>query len=348
MKFRARNTDQAVVIATDRPLAGKPRGVVLACALLLSACASRAPYQVEELLRQALRAAETHHEFDHDPEAAVLLEAIHAVDPAFPGARELEEDLAADAREGLERSLLGMNRRARPPVERSPSARALLWLPDRLLDLLDIVTLGVHLGPGAFADVHVTRALQTVGGFHSTGGLGLHDFRSLGMKSQAEAGLAAIFVGTHAYGGSLLGTSGSHAATAESIGLHRPMAPLYQELRDYWAVGASATAGICGFEVDLHPLQLADLFAGFAGLDFLNDDLAHTRGLRLDSVESKLLAELWRVESSPKALAAYREAREAGLLSSGVPLAPAPEPSPPGRKGAPRDSAPPASPDPGE
>jgi hypothetical protein len=347
VKFQARNTDQAVVITTDRSLARKLRGIVLSCALLLSACASRAPYQVEELLRQALRAAETHHEFDQDPEAAVLLEAIHAVDPTFPGALELDEDLAAGARDGLERSLLGMNRRVRPPVERSPWVRALLWLPDRMLDLLDIVTVGVHLGPGAFADVHVTRALQTAGGMHTTGGVGLHDFRSLGMKSQAEVGLAAVFVGTHAYGGSLLGTSGSHAATAESIGLHRPMAPLYQELRDYWAVGASLTAGILGFEADLHPLQVADFLAGFAGVDFLNDDLARTRHLRLDSVEAKLLAELWSVQSSTKVLAAYREAREARLLSSGVPLAPLPDPARPGPTRAPEGSPAPAKLGPG-
>ena len=281
--------------------------VAVLCALLLPACASqRTPDQIEELLHQAMRAAEAHHEFDQDPEASVLLEAIRLVHPGFPEAGELETELEQGADWQLERSPLGMNRKRRPHVDREPLTRALLWLPDRVLDLLDVVTVGVHLGTGAFADAHVTRAVQVVGGFRTTGGIGLHDFRSLGLKSQAEAGLTVIAVGTHAYGGALVGTSGTHSSTDEAIGVHSPMAPLYQELRDYWAIGANATAGILGVEVDFHPIQLADFFAGFVGLDLLNDDLAYTRGLRLDSVESRLLAELWDVRRSED-LTAYFE-----------------------------------------
>lgn len=296
-------------------------------ALLLAACASpRPPDQVDELLRQSLRAAEAHYEFDRLPEAAVLLEAILAVDADYPGARELESDLGFEALEGLERSLLGMNRRIRPPVTRPGWCRALLWLPDRLLDLLDVVTFGVHLGPGAFADAHVTRGFQFLGGFHSTGGLGLHDYRSLGLKTQAEAGLTVVAFGSHAYGGALVGTTGTHAATDASAGLHRPMAPLYQGFRDYWALGVNATAAIVGVDVDFHPLQLADFVAGFAAVDFLNDDLAHTRGLELDAVESELIAELWGAWSSEATLEAYREARDAGTLPSGRRPEPVPEP----------------------
>jgi hypothetical protein len=207
----------------------------------------------------------------------------------------------------MQRSVLGMNRKFRPQVERSLHTRALLWLPDRLLDLLDVVTVGVHLGPGAFADAHVTRGLQVAAGFRTTGGLGVHDHRSIGMKSQAEAGLTVIAVGAHSYGGALMGTSGTRGSADSSKGIHRPTAPLYQQLRDYWAVGASATAGILGLEIDFHPLQLADFFAGIVAFDFLNDDLAHTRGLKLDAVEEKVLADLWRVRSSKATLAAYLE-----------------------------------------
>lgn len=303
--------------------------------LLLTACATRTPDQVEDLLFQALRAAETHHEFDLDPEAAVLLDAIYAIDESFPGALDLEEDLDPAARLGMEPSLLGMNRRLRPAVERSPRTRALLWLPDRLLDLLDIVTVGFHLGPGAFADVHLTRGFQLNAGLHSTAGIGLHDFRSVGMKSEAEAGLNVIAFGAHTYGGALVGTTGTYASTGNTHGLHRPMAPLYQELRDYWAIGANATGGILGAEVEFHPLQLVDFFAGFATVDLLRDDLALTRGLKLDKVESRLLAELWRVRSAPKVVAAYLDAKYAGMLSQGMP-----EPVAEDDPGASRGSAP--------
>jgi hypothetical protein len=272
----------------------------------------RRPDQVEDLLAQAYRAAENHHEFDLDPEAAVLLAAIAAVDEGYPGLRDLEEDLQPAAGAGLRLGLLGMNRKLRPEVVRRPWVRALLWLPDRVLDLLDVVTVGIHLGPGAFADAHVTRALQVSGGARTTGGLGLHEHRSLGMKSQAEAGLTLVAVGAQSYAGAVVGTSGAHGAADSSRGVHDPAAPLYRQLRDYWAIGASATALFLGFEVDLHPVQLADFAAGIVGLDFLNDDLAHTRGLKLDTVEHELLTEIWRVRRSRRTLAAYLESRPGG------------------------------------
>lgn len=284
--------------------------LVILCCLALSACAfNRHPDQVEDLLAQALRAAEKHREFEMDGEAALLIGAISAIDTDYPGLRDLTDDLDPAARVGMTRSLLGMNRKFRPQVERSVGARALLWLPDRLLDLVDVVTVGIHLGPGAFADAHVTRAFQVSAGFRTTGGLGLHDHRSLGMKSQAEAGLNVIAVGAQSYAGALMGTTGTRGSSDSSKGLNRPSAPVYQQLRDYWAVGASGTAGILGVEVDLHPLQLADFFAGIVGFDFLNDDLARTRGLKLDAVENKLLIDLWKVRSSKSTLAAYLDAK---------------------------------------
>jgi hypothetical protein len=49
--------------------------------------------------------------------------------------------------------------------------------------------------------------------------------------------------------------------------------------------------------------------AGIVGFDFLNDDLARTRGLKLDAVENKLLIDLWKVRSSKATLAAYLDAK---------------------------------------
>jgi hypothetical protein len=299
---------------------GSRRGRLIAvlCCLAVGACASqRRPDQVEDLLSQAYRSAEAHHEFDLDPEAAVLLDAITAVDEGYPGLRELDEDLDPAAREGMNLGLLGMNRKLRPQLERTQWTRALLWLPDRLLDLLDVATVGIHLGPGAFADAHLTRALQVSAGFRTTGGVGLHDHRSLGLKSQAEAGLTLVAAGAQTYGGAVMGTTGTHGVADSSRGLHRPTALLYRRLRDYWAIGASATAAFIGVEVDLHPVQLADFFAGIVGIDFLNDDLAHTRSLKLDSVESELLTEIWKVRRSKRTLAAYLESRRSRALSDG-------------------------------
>ena len=295
------------------------------CSLLLGACAhGRPPDRIEDLLSQAFQAAENHHEFDLDAEAAALLGAIAQVDPDFPGVQELSEDLDPDARAGMQRSLLGMNRKLRPSVQRPLWARLLLFLPDRVLDLLDVVTFDVHFGLGAFADVHATRAIQASAGARTTGGLGLHDHRSLGMKSQAEAGVSAILLGAQSYSGGLVGTSGALGAAGSSVGLHEPTDPLYQSFRDYWGVGASVTAAILGAEIEFHPIQLADFLAGWFWIDFLRDDFAHTRALKLDYVEQRMVVELWQLQDSQELLQAYAAAKEQGALSHSSPQAPPP------------------------
>ncbi len=290
------------------------------CSLLLGACAhGRPPDRIEDLLSQAFQAAENHHEFDLDPEAAALLGAIAQVDPDFPGVQELGEDLDPAARAGMQRSLLGMNRKLRPSIQRPIWAQLLLFLPDRLLDLLDVVTFDVHFGLGAFADVHVTRAIQASAGARATGGLGLHDHRSLGMKSLAEAGVSVLVLGAQSYSGGLVGSSGARGAAGSSAGLHEPTDPLYQSFLDYWAVGASVTAAIFGADIEFHPIQLADFVAGWFWIDFLRDDFARTRALKLDHVEQRMVVELWQLQDSPELIAAYAAAKEEGALSHSSP-----------------------------
>lgn len=301
--------------------------LVAICSLLVSACAHRPADRIEDLLANALRAAENHHEFDLDPEAAVLLHAMRGVDPDFPGTAELYGDLDLDAIVGLDRGLLGMNRKLRPDIEREVWQQVVLWIPDRVLDLLDIVSFDVHMGWGVFADAHATRAMQLVGGARVTGGIGLHDHRSLGMKSQGEAGFNVAILGAHSYAGGLVGTSGAQAAISNSAGWHEPTDPLYRSLRDYWAFGASATAAIIGAEVEIHPVQIADFVAGWIGIDFLNDDFAHTRALRLEMAERQMIAELWKIQDNQALLDEYVAARQRGELSN-PPVPPRPsEPS---------------------
>ena len=177
-------------------------------------------------------------------------------------------------------------------------------------------TAGLHMGAGLYSDHHVTRGLQLAWGTRATGGLGLHEARSLGFKSQSEAGLTVISSGAHTLARGLMGTSGIRAFAGDTAGVHKPGAPIYQEARDYWAVGVSATALIFGVEADLHPVQLADFFAGWVGVDFLNDDWAKTRNLKLARPDQLALAELWEVRGDEDTLTAYHDARKAGKVGN--------------------------------
>jgi hypothetical protein len=323
------------------------RRLLASCFLLLGGCAvHQTPEQVNRMLLSALDVAQKHHEQGKDAEASTVINAITAVDQDLPGLRELDQNIDPKVRDHMNPGWLGMNRKQRPPVHRSLGTRALLWLPDRLLDLADVVSFSMLGGSGLFLDYHATRAFQFAGGARSGGGIGWHDHRSLGIKSQAEGGVTLIAAGTHSFVGALIGTSGIRGAVGNVDGIHRPSDPLYREFRDYWAIGGGGTVGFLGAEIDFHPMQLADFLAGFVGIDFLNDDFATTRSLQLDHEEEVLLQTLWRVRGSSRAIERYLQAKRSGILQQAEwqqPTAGAGEPMPSTAEGVP--PAAPADPD---
>jgi hypothetical protein len=215
-------------------------------------------------------------------------------------------------------------------VDRNPLFRLVMYVPDRVFDLLDLVTLDVHFGPGVFADVHVTRRIQAALGLRATMGLGAHDQRSIGLKNQSEAGVSVLTFGTQSVAGTTVCTSGVHTGAESMVGLHSPRNSIYQDFRDFWAIGVAVTAGLAGAELDLHPVQLFDFIGGVLFLDFSRDDFATTRGLRFSGVENDLLRNLAEIERA-KLWEGRRESSEPAPASEAAPApesAPEPEPAP--------------------
>jgi hypothetical protein len=267
---------------------------------------------VKSTLENTVSAARAHHQLGNDVEATQLLEAALRVDSQLPEAQELRKSLPPGTEYLFDHPWLGSNFARRRATERSPTARALLYLPDRILDLFDIVSIDLHVGPGLYLDYHATRALQAGIGFRGTGGLGWHDHRSLGVLGQAESGIVAGPLGAQAFAGSIAGTSGVRTTADSMAGLHQPTDRIYQELRDYWAIGVSSTIIILGSSWDVHPLELADFFLGWAGIDILNDDFAHTRGLDLSGAERRLIRTLSEMERSEETMSRYHAVRDLG------------------------------------
>ena len=174
--------------------------------------------------------------------------------------------------------LLGANRTTRLRVDRPIWAHALLYVPDRVLDLLDIVSVDIHFGPGLYVDGHLTRAAQLALGARTGSGIGWHEQRSLGMMYRREAAVGFLPFGALAHESALAGTSGVKECKDAFAGLYRPSHKLYQTHKDYWAVGASVTLVLSGIEFDVHPAQIADFVAGIVTVDLLDDDFARTRG----------------------------------------------------------------------
>jgi hypothetical protein len=276
--------------------------VVLASAaglvLVAAACATPIPrHEVERIAEATLEAAEGHLRDGNPAEAGYLTEAVLRADPDNPRALALLARIES-AGPVLRDPLLGSNQPLRAPVERAPVARALLYLPDRLLDLADVLSLDLHLGFGLYANVHATRALQATLGARGVTGLGWHDRRSLGLREQEDTGVVLLAVGAESTSGTLSGTSGIFSWAETLAGLQDPEDVLYQEVRDYWGLGVAATLLFLGIDLELHPLQVADFAAGCLTVDFLGDDFASTRALALTPHERALLRDLQ--EAAPR------------------------------------------------
>jgi hypothetical protein len=142
--------------------------------------------------------------------------------------------------------------------------------------------------------------------------LGWHTKRSLGLLGKAEAGLSAVAAGAQTYNAAQVGTSGIQAGAYHQAGLHRPTDPLYQEMRDYWAVGADATVIFLGLSWDVHPVELFDFVGGFFLKDFLNDDLSSTHGLRLTKDDKRHIRRVLDIiRTHREELELYHKAKEA-------------------------------------
>jgi hypothetical protein len=283
--------------------------LVAATVLLTFGCAETVPMRpqrVAEILDHSIAAAQAHVQASQDFEAAQLLMAVDRIDPQLPVAAPPRAHIPDELLRREHPTALGSNVAYRPPVDRSLAGRILLYLPDRLLDLFDIVSFEMRSGLGGGADVHITRAAQLGLEAGYSFSLGWFDHRALGGRYQvfSEAALGPQASRYLLIGGA--STAGLELVNDQSSGTETPYLPLYQEFRDYWAVGASAMLLSYGAAFDLHLVEVADFLAGFATIDFLRDDLARTRGLRLSHRDKELLKRLHEVESSPEMLDAYR------------------------------------------
>lgn len=270
---------------------------ILVVAMLCGCMSTQMPdEQVRATVAGAVVAARGHLGEGRHPEALMILHAARRVAPGDSEVVAALEQVPAGARNPGARALLGSNQRLRPPIGRSPAARVLLYPVDRVLDLTDLVSADLGFGLGLLANVHATRALQVGAGFSGKAGVGWHRHRSLGMQTETEAGIVLPAVGTQAFAGARAGTSGILTGSDGMAGLHRPSDDLYADYRDYWALGASATAVVIAVSADLHPVQVLDFLAGFVGLDPGRDDFATTRGLVFAPGDAALLRALSQIE----------------------------------------------------
>jgi hypothetical protein len=138
-------------------------------------------------------------------------------------------------------------------VDKSDKGRTkhpiLMYLPNRVFDLLDIFRVRVRVGPGISAGVRATKPVSAFVGFHSTLFVGLHGPRGkaefpwpVGIENRggAQASLANLAPGNTYYG------------------------PL--------EIGAEVQPLIVGVNIGIEPFELLDFATGILCIDLQDDD----------------------------------------------------------------------------
>jgi hypothetical protein len=131
--------------------------------------------------------------------------------------------------------------------------KVVMYIPNRVLDVLDIVRLRVRVGPGIAAGARATEVASAFVGAYDTVYVGLP-----GPRNRPEVKSPIGFE-------SRTGVQASVLDATTSVG----PGPDYSTTE----IGAGVQAAIIGVDVGIDPVEIADLLAGFFFLDLRNDDL---------------------------------------------------------------------------
>lgn len=150
-----------------------------------------------------------------------------------------------------------------------------LYLPNRVMDLLDTFTINVGGGPTLHAELFATRACDVGGGIGYTFQLIKDHNRQYGWA--AQNGYAGYFP--------MMAKEDLERRPASYFvkefwqtaqGVPSPNDPIYDShkgARDYWEIGGILGLFLIEAKVSIHPIEILDAVLGFFFIDIRNDDM---------------------------------------------------------------------------
>ncbi|MFT4628810.1 MAG: hypothetical protein ACI8PZ_007506 [Myxococcota bacterium] len=244
--------------------------------------------ELASLLAQSLDRAEALVEDGQVAEGVYVGSVVASLYPDNPRVQQLVQT-GYEAR--VRSKVLGYNLGRRVPREKvSAARRILLYVPDRVLDLLDVLTVRLSVGPQIGFRAHATHALQANAFAGTTVGAGIGQKHFAGVDAETRVDVALGPVGPKVVGGFRLGTTLDAAGGLSVVQL--PTNQLYDNYRDYWALGGGVGLLFVGAEAEVHPFEVGDFLVGVFGGDLLRDDLASTQRLRLRDGDGALYRKL--------------------------------------------------------
>jgi len=151
-----------------------------------------------------------------------------------------------------------------------------MYVPNRVMDTLDIFSLSAGLGPKAALQLRASRVVTAGGSIGGTAKLVKAYDRQYGYAVEdADQNYAAdLFFFTAEKNVTLVSSRFVDKLDIERIGAITPsdrVYDFYEGSRDYWSIGFSV-ALIGDVEFDLHLLEVFDLIGGIFLIDFKADD----------------------------------------------------------------------------
>jgi hypothetical protein len=160
---------------------------------------------------------------------------------------------------GLLATTVVFARESAPPQEQQQEVRTasfgralLMYVPNRVFDVFDIVRIRIRLGPGIAAGARATQGIEAFFGAYRTFWIGLHGPRT-------EPKVPRI-----------MGLEGRQGAKAILFGEvdDTNISPNYQ----FDEIGADAQAAVAGVSVGVSIAEIFDLLLGFLFIDISGDD----------------------------------------------------------------------------
>ncbi len=152
--------------------------------------------------------------------------------------------------------------------------KIVFYIPNRILDALDMFTLNLGVGAVAEARLMFTRAVDVGAGWGTTAKLYKAHNRQYGCGIEEMWYYSLICIGEEHY--SMISNSPWVDNYVEMrAGVPDPTVRTYDFFsgsRDYWAIGGSLGLLIDG-DLYIHPMEWADFALGFFLIDIKQDDL---------------------------------------------------------------------------
>ncbi len=131
--------------------------------------------------------------------------------------------------------------------------KVVMYIPNRILDVFDVVRLRVRLGPGVAVDARATKVASAF--------LGTYASVYIGLPGPRNRPMPKLPIGFES-------RNGAQASVIDAT-VEGGIGPDYGPAE----IGVGVQALIAGVDVGVEPLEFVDLLAGFFFIDLRNDDL---------------------------------------------------------------------------